>query len=120
MSMRLPPLWAHHPPQTVWQTNMSGLAIPSCIRIAHRTTSCPPSCVLSLPWAADTASVAGDVGSCNHQHPRDEVFGVEEAVVACKPFRPTCPCLPSKRRTLHYNITASDARAVRCPHPRGL
>ena len=33
-SMCLPSLWAHQPRQTVWQPNMNGLAIPSCIRIA--------------------------------------------------------------------------------------
>ena len=42
-------------------------------------------------------SVAGGVGICNHQRPRDEVFGMEGAVVACKPLRPPRPCLPSKR-----------------------
>ena len=39
------------------------------------------------------ASLEGDVGSYNHQHRRDEVFGVEETVVACKPLRPPRPCL---------------------------
>ena len=47
--------------------------------------------------ASKTASLAGSVGSCSHQYRRDEVFGVEETVVACKPLRPQCPCLPSER-----------------------
>ena len=46
--------------------------------------------------SSKTASLAGAAGSCNHQHRRDEVFGVEETVVACKPLRPPHPCPPSK------------------------
>ena len=53
--------------------------------------SCGPICIPSKK-----ASLAGGVGSCNHQHRRDEVFGVEETVVACKPLRPLLPCLPSQ------------------------
>ena len=37
-----------------------------------------PICISSK-----TASLAGVMGSCNHQYRRDEVFGVEETVVAC-------------------------------------
>ena len=44
MSVCLPPLWAHHPPQTVWQSNMNGLAIPGSIWIASWTTSFSSSC----------------------------------------------------------------------------
>ena len=44
-----------------------------------------------------TASLARGVGSCNHQHPRDEVSGVEETAVACKPLTPPRPCLPPER-----------------------
>ena len=72
--------------QTVWQSSTDGLAIPSCTRIAHRTTLRSPSRVLSLPRAAravapfyhkDMASLAVGVGSCNHQLLGDEVFEVE-------------------------------------------
>ena len=45
----------------------------------------------------DTASLARGVGSCNHEHPRDEVFGMEETIVACKPLKPLHLWLPSKR-----------------------
>ena len=45
------------------------------------------------------ASLAGGVGSSKYQHRRDEVFGVEETVVACKPLRP-----PRTGCTLHKSI----------------
>ena len=41
----------HHPPQTVWQSNINGPTIPSCIRITPLTMSCSSSHMLSLPWA---------------------------------------------------------------------
>ena len=105
-SVCLPPLWAHRRRQIVWQSNVIGLAIPSWLCLlkpnlvtwyfGHTTSfffigreSRGPICVSSK-----TASLAGGVGSCNHQQRRDEVFVVEETVVACKPFRPPRPCLP--------------------------
>ena len=55
LSMCPPPLWAHHPHQMVWQSIMNGLAIPSCIRIAHQTISCSLSHMLGLPWTVRVA-----------------------------------------------------------------
>ena len=52
ISMCPPPLGAHHPPQSVWQSNMNGLAIPTCIQFARWATLCSPSCVVSIPWVA--------------------------------------------------------------------
>ena len=43
----------------------------------------------------------GCVGSCNHQHRRDEVFGVEENVVACHPVGHCVPAYLPKGWTLH-------------------
>ena len=37
-SMCPPPLWTHHLPRTVWQLDLNGLAIPSCIRMADFTS----------------------------------------------------------------------------------
>ena len=62
-----------------------------------------PICISSK-----TTSLAGGEGRCNHQYRRDEVFGVEEAVVACKPLRPPRPCLPSER----VSVASSDARGA--------
>ena len=36
-------------------------------------------------------SLEEGVGSCNHQHPRDEVFGVEDTAVVIKHLRPPRP-----------------------------
>ena len=48
MSVCPPKLWAHHQPQTLWQSDMNSVEIPSRVRIACWTTSHPPSGVLSL------------------------------------------------------------------------
>ena len=43
----------------------------------------------------------GGVGSCNHQHRWDEVFGVEGTIVACSPLGHRIPAYLLKGCTLH-------------------
>ena len=60
-------------------------------RFSHGRERYGPICMSSK-----MAPLAGGWGSCNHHYPTDEVFGVEETVVACESLRPPCPCLPSR------------------------
>ena len=129
MNKSVPATIGPAPPRIVWQSVTNGLVIPSCIQIAHSTASHSPCCVLNLPWAVRAAGPFlshGDVGSCNHQHPRDEVFGPQEAVVACKLLQPPRPCLHSTRVpvTVKKKVLSSDVRgacgAISAPSkPRG-
>ena len=59
---------------------------------------CAAQCaaVPALPPSSAPLSVPSSVSLLPPRR-RDEVFGVEETVVACKPLRPPRPCLPSER-----------------------
>ena len=95
---------------------LHGLAFPAVCGLSTGLPHVPHlACGVFLglrePWPSvyhkDTASGRGFGQLINAA---DEVFGAEEAIVACKPLGPPCPCLPSKR--VHVTLKLPLTRAV--------
>ena len=119
MSMCQPPLWAHPAQVVAIRSEWSGHSqlYPHCPHY-HITFSIlrAESSLWPLFYHNDMTSLIGGVGSCNHQHPRDVVFGVEETIVACKPRRPSWPW-SVHCTTVSFPLTCA-VHAVRIQHPR--
>ena len=66
-----------------------------------------------------TVSLAGGVGSCDHQFPWDEVVGAQWTIVACLPRRPVRPC-PSTRCSTLVDHTSTKACSVHSAAPSAV